>query len=411
MNLALAKWIDRHVGILVCYLLASLRLLREMVRPRDSLIEPRSILLVKFWGLGNIVLLLPVVRLLRKRYPDARIVFLSLERNRELLGACEELDDRIYVLDRGPVRLLVSLVATAFRCWREGPDLTVDFEQFSRISAIIAVLGRSKQIVGLDTPGQGRSVLYHKKVRYDDRQHMSQTYLDLARAAGVVERLYRPAPVPICDEAVRAAEAFLDGTGQPWRDRLLVVFHPGSGDNFVGRRWPAPSFAALADRLVARFDAVIVLSGSYAERDVVAGVHERVTRRDRVVDASGKLSFLALGAVVARAAALVSNDTAPVHLGSAQDVPVFALFGPNTPRLYGPLSSGSHSFYRALPCSPCLTNMNYKTSYCRMPVCIRGIEVDEVFERVSASLETRPAAGRPGGHAQESAAGLEARGA
>ena len=107
------------------------------------------------------------------------------------------------------------------------------------------------------------------------------------------------------------------------------------------------------------------------------------------LDASGRLSVLGLAALLERSDALVTNDTAPVHLGSALGVAVFALFGPNTPRLYGPLSPGSRAFFRSLPCSPCLTNMNYKTSHCRLPVCITDIPVSEVHERVTAHLEER----------------------
>ena len=114
------------------------------------------------------------------------------------------------------------------------------------------------------------------------------------------------------------------------------------------------------------------------------------------IDASGRLGVLALAALLERAVCLVTNDTAPVHLGSAVGSPVFAFFGPNTPRLYGPLAQGSHSFYRALPCSPCLTHLNYKTSLCRMPVCIRDITVDEVAVRIRAHLSERSAVGETG---------------
>ncbi len=107
-----------------------------------------------------------------------------------------------------------------------------------------------------------------------------------------------------------------------------------------------------------------------------------MTRRDDAIDAAGRLSVDGLTALLDRADLLLTNDTAPVHLGSSLGIPVFAFFGPNTPRLYGPLSEGSHAFYRDLPCSPCLTNMNYKTSLCTMPVCIRDITVEEVLVRV-----------------------------
>ncbi|MCG3136169.1 MAG: hypothetical protein HMLKMBBP_04009 [Planctomycetes bacterium] len=385
MNLTLAKAADRYGGIAVCWVLAALRGLRELVAPRSAPVEARTILCIKFWGLGNVVLLLPVLRALRERHPGARIVFVSLARNREILDSCASVDDRIYVDDRGAFRLLRTYLGAVCRAWRAKPDLAIDFEQFARASAILAVLARSKQIVGLATPGQGRDVLFHKRVPYDDGQHMGQTYLDLARAAGVPARAYEPEPFPVPEAAHEAVSRMLaerfGAAAAP-----LAVIHPGSGDNFQGRRWPAPSFAALADRLAGECGARIVVTGGGAERALAADVASRMSRKDAVLDASGRLSVAELAALVARADALVTNDTAPVHFGSALGTPVFALYGPNTPRLYGPLSAGSHAFHRELPCSPCLTNMNYKTSHCRMPVCIQDISVHEVFLRVSAAL-------------------------
>jgi ADP-heptose:LPS heptosyltransferase len=324
------------------------------------------------------------------------------------MAACPHVDRAIYVDDRGPFRLLASYAGAAVRAWRERPDLAIDFEQFARASAILAVLARARQIIGLATPGQGRSVLYHKRVRYDDRQHMGQTYLDLARAAGVQETTYRPEPFDPGDAARAEVAAFLaaaqvgaaaaaasEAASDAASDANvpLVVVHPGSGDNFQGRRWPAQNFARLADGLVRDHGARIVVTGGDAESALVADVLRRMEEPGRAVSAAGRLSVLGLAALLERSALLVTNDTAPVHLGSALGVPVLALYGPNTPLLYGPLSPGSHAFYRALPCSPCLTNMNYKTSHCRMPVCIQDIGVAEVGRRAAAVLAERRSPG------------------
>lgn len=396
MNLSLAKAVDRHVGMAVCGVLAGLRFVRALVLPHRDAVTVRTILCIKFWGLGNVVLLIPVLRRLRARHPDARIVFVTLGRNRELAEACPWIDRRVYVDDGGPLRLVATYALACWRAFRERPDLAIDFEQFARASAILAVLARSKQIVGLDTPRQGRSVLYHKLVRYDDAQHMGQTFLDLARAAGVPDVRYAPEPFDPGEPARRAAAQI---AAEVAGDGPLVVLHPGSGDNFQGRRWPAQAFARLADRLARNHGARIVITGSRGEGAVVRGVIERMEEPGRAADASGRLSVLGLSALIGSADALVTNDTAPVHIGSALGTPVFAIFGPNTPRLYGPLSAGSHAFFRSLPCSPCLTNMNYKTSNCRLPVCITDIPVNEVYAQVAARLDAvagaRPVVGAP----------------
>ena len=73
---------------------------------------------------------------------------------------------------------------------------------------------------------------------------------------------------------------------------------------------------------------------------------------------------------------------------SALGTQVLGLYGPNTPRLYGPLSPGSRAFYRELPSSPCITNFNHKTSRCLNPVCIQAIGVDEVAAAALARIRS-----------------------
>ena len=196
MNLTLAKAVDRYAGSVVCWLLASLRQVRNLVAPRSSLVEVRTLLLVKFWGLGNVVLLIPVLRALRQRFPEARIVFVSLARNRALLDACPDVDARIYIDDRNVLVLAATLLRSTFRAFRERPDLCIDFEQFARFSAILAVLARSCQIVGLATPGQVRSVLYHKAIPYDVLKKVMATCTDADYGRISLATLQKEKPVP-----------------------------------------------------------------------------------------------------------------------------------------------------------------------------------------------------------------------
>lgn len=378
MNLGFAKWIDRWVGRVVVAGLSGARTLREMIAPRDALVlgEPERILLIKFWGLGNLVLLLPVFRALRRRYPKARIELLTLRRNRELLEGVEDLDALHLVNDRNLITVAWTFLDALLRVRSGRPDLVVDFEQFARASAIFAFLSGAPQAVGLDTPGQGRGRLFHARVPYDDGRHTSGTFLDLARAAGVAPARYEPIPPPVFAADREAAAEVLRGAGAAGGP--VFVLHPGSGDNFLGRRWAPESFARLADHLLERHGGTAVLTGAAGEAALAEGVRASMRRGPRAVNAAGRLSVRGLAALCARAALVVSNDTAPVHLASALGRPVLAIFGPNTPVLYGPLSPGSVSFYHRTPCSPCLTNFNYKTSLCRMPVCIRSVTVEEV---------------------------------
>ncbi len=386
MNLSFAKWIDKIAGRAACFLLSAARTAREMIAPRDALVgEPRTIVLVKFWGLGNLVLLLPVFRALRRRYPSARILLVTLARNRDLLEGVDDVDDLLLVEDRSLFAILRTWLGALRRARAARPDLVVDFEQFARASAIFAFLSGAPQTVGLDTPGHGRGRMFHARVAYDDRIHTSETFLGLARAAGVATERYVPLPPPVFDADREEADALLREAGAGAGP--VFVLHPGSGDNFRGRRWATGNFARLADHLLERNGGLVVVTGSAAESPLAEEVRAASARKDRIVSAAGRLGVRALAALCGRAALVVSNDTSPVHLASAMGRPVLGLYGPNTPVLYGPLSPGSVAFYHRTPCSPCLTNFNYKTSYCRMPVCIRTITVEEVAAAADRRME------------------------
>jgi ADP-heptose:LPS heptosyltransferase len=377
------KLLDRLAGGAVLHALRPLRAIRDLWNGDQALRVVREIAVVKFWGVGNAALLLPVLRALRQRYPGARLTVVTLAENRSVY---RPVADRVLGVRRGPLTAtLLDLLRALAALRRLRVDLALDFEQFVRTSQVLLFLARPQQVIAFDTPGQRRAGLTDVSVPYDDRRHCGESFLALAQAAGVREQAYRPGGLePSRDAEERVARwCRLHDVGA----RPLVVLHPGSGDNFPGRRWPTRRFGLLARRLVDEHRAVVAVTGGAAEAPLTREVVE-ASERD-LADLAGRLTLDELIALLARAALLVANDTGPVHLASALDVPVLGLYGPNTPRLYGPLSPGSTAFYDAPPCSPCITNLNYKTSRCRNPVCIRAIAVDRVAVAAGRLLEAR----------------------
>ncbi|MCA9320234.1 MAG: glycosyltransferase family 9 protein [Planctomycetes bacterium] len=377
MNLALGKTIDRWVGIPMTMFWRLADGVVGVFRKAPPPLQVERILLIKLWGLGNIVLLLPVIRALRLRYPEARIAFLTLRGNRQILAANPDVDEVMTL----PLSSLLGFAGSALRTIvhlrRFGADVVVDFEQFCRISALLARASRAPQRIGLRTAGQARHLLFTAVVPYDDRQHMSLTFLGLARVLGAPDG-YRPL-APTFDESHRLESASLVRRAREGGAKgPLVVMHVGSGANFVGRRWPLASFVRLGRELAKCHDAAIILTGVPDERALVESAREGIGAA--AVCAVGELSVLGLAALLSREAeCLFANDTAPVHLASAVGCPVFGFYGPNTPLLYGPIGVEGAVFYHRLPCSPCLTNLNAKESSCRLPVCIESISVEEVL--------------------------------
>ncbi len=375
-----------------------LGLVRRLRVPRPFPSEVGHVVLAKLWGIGNLAMVLPYVAAVRRSFPGARVTFLTLERNRPLLQGQPGIDAILTLRDHGLVAPLADVFKLARRLRRERVDLFVDFEQFLRVAGLLARLAGARFQVGFDTPGQGRASLYDATVPCLGDRHMALGFAELVRAAGVPTdgcASHEIAVLPAAD--VRLLARLDDEPPQPW-----IVLHPGSGDNFPGRRWPIERFAETGARLVALHGGTLLLTGSAAEAPLVRELGAELAARDASFrDLCGALDLPMLVALLARAELLVSNDTGPVHLASAVRTPVVALYGPNSPRLYGPLGADHRALYRPLPCSPCLTNQNGKSSRCTLPLCIRRIPTEDA---VAAADELLAAHAAHAAHAAKSAA-------
>ena len=404
MSLAneLKKQLDRLLGVPLVYTLRLGDRIRGR-RCRGRAADPRRVLLIKLWGLGNLTMILPLVRAVRQQLPEAELEFLTLEQNREFLEGLPWIDRVHLFRSRGVLGSLRSLLRLAIGLRRRRFDLVLDFEQFLKTTAILTRLLDARASVGFRTTHQARHGLHSIEVEYATDRHMASVFADIIRAAGLSLPGNRSLMVPRSASASRRVRELLES----WRpgERPLVALHVGSGDNFPGRRWPSASFAKLADRLIRERNALIVFTGTARERALIADCRSRM--RFDSVDASGLFRIVELIEFLARVDLLVSNDTAPVHFGSALEIDLIAIYGPNTPALYGPLHSGARVFYSGLPCSPCITNTNAKTSYCRQHVCMSSIDGDQI---AAAALDRLGRLKRPGQMAPRDAHPLPAQG-
>ena len=97
----------------------------------------------------------------------------------------------------------------------------------------------------------------------------------------------------------------------------------------------------------------------------------------------GQLPFL-----IKNCRAFLTNDTGPMHIAAAMNVPTVALFGPNTPFRYGPVGNGHVVIYKKLECSPCIIAHEGKVPYCKDNKCMQAISVDEAWHALESVLST-----------------------
>ncbi len=416
MDLRFARYVDRWIGYAICFVLWAFgRMLgvargRTIVPPLLGTTPPRSgarpepprrVLAIKFYGLGNVALILPTLAALHEA-GVAEIDFLTLPGNAELLRRSGLVREVISVRVES-VAAFARSVALLFRLlWRGRYDAVLDFEQFMKLSGIFAFLTRAPARIGFNTEGQARGWLYSHRVAYADTDHMADIFLRLAAPLGIGKAAHGPG-LEIDDDDRSRLDARLGeaGAGRGDGGRPLIAMHVGTGPNYdkiALKRWPPERFAALADALIVRHGASVVFTGVGPEESaLVAAVLAAMHQRERAASLCDRLGIGELLALLRACALVISNDTSVMHLCGLVGTPVVAFFGPTAPRSYGPRGPRDIVFWQGLYCSPCLSNYNLKMSRCVDPVCMRLIEVPDVLARIEASeLLAGPAGMTPG---------------
>ena len=212
--------------------------------------------------------------------------------------------------------------------------------------------------------------------------HTVDAYLDALAPLGIQARC-EPA-LHVDPAAAHGIDAFLDEQGIGPEDTLVGV-HPGS--KWPLKRWTAEGFAAVAEKLMQRSGTGVVFLGDAEDAQFVDHIRSRLSRRPVV--GVGQLDLKGLVAIIDRCAVLLTNDSGPMHVGSALGVPTVAVFGPTHPNL-GFAPRGAHSRVVTLnaPCSPCSLHGERP---CRLKrrECMEDIPPARVLEALEELINVR----------------------
>jgi heptosyltransferase-2 len=171
----------------------------------------------------------------------------------------------------------------------------------------------------------------------------------------------------------------LESTGvQP--DAPRIGLNPGA---FFGpaKRWLSDRYAALADRFISDLGAEVLIFGSRKEQAIAEEIESHMSQQPRML--AGRTDLATLIALISSCSLLVTNDSGPMHLGAALDVPQVAIFGSTDEVATGPFSNRAKVIHKHVECSPCLLRE------CPLDLrCFNRIEVDEVFLTTKEILST-----------------------
>jgi lipopolysaccharide heptosyltransferase II len=334
------------------------------------------ILLIKPSSLGDIVHAMPTCAAIRRTYPKARLTWLV---KRQWASLVERIDgvDRVW-----PVKSTLKGWLSQVPALRtEGFDLVVDLQGLFR-SAAIGWLGGSPLLVGFENGREGSPWFYSRRVPVPQSEmHAVDRYLLVAKAVGAAESdtpefRFRIPPTDY-DEV----------------DRLLIRSGVTPGTSWVAmnvsarwptKRWPAESFAEVADRMLQEGYGAVVMIGGPDERAEVAAVSGMM--KTPAIDLAGATTVGLLPALLSKASLLITNDSGPMHVAAAVGTPVVALFGPTSAVRTGPYGVGHGVLTGKVPCSPCFSRTCHNT----LPLeCLRLVSPQQVLSAVRAQRTQR----------------------
>jgi heptosyltransferase-1 len=291
-------------------------------------IDARRICVIKPSALGDVVQSLPLLPILRKRFPAARISWVISRSLAPLLEGHPDLDELIIFERRGTWkdwrRLLTQLRNSEF-------DLVFDLQGLFR-TGVMMLATRARLRVGLETAREGAQWGWHFAVPdtgLDVAPHVR--YRRVADALGLADLpLETRLPVPRADREWAQRElARLNGPA--------LAIHPGA--RWQTKRWPPERFAAVACKAIRRFSLAPVVLGTADEEPLALQVEQTIRRFMPTVELTnlaGRTTLKQLAAVLQQAHVLLTNDSGPMQMAAAVGTPVVGVFTCTSPTISGP---------------------------------------------------------------------------
>ena len=311
-----------------------------------------SALVVRFSSLGDVLLAAHVPTYLRRAVPGRRVLFLTKERYAAALRGHPDVD-RFYMLEDGshdpakpaPLGVRGGLGDLIAFLRRENVDEVIDLHQNLRSSRVVSAFDRARKTIPAKHALRRRLMVYAKWLRPEPLPPLLRTYRTVAgldpNGAGPTPWL-RAAMTEVEEGRARAALGGVTGR--------FVLF--GAGARWETKRWPARHFAKLAAEVEREFG----LASRFALGPDEGSIAEelRAIRPEAASETIVARDFRETAAIASFARAIVSNDSAVLHLGSALDVPAVGLFGSTVPAFgFAPEAPRGAVAEIPLGCRPC----------------------------------------------------------
>jgi lipopolysaccharide heptosyltransferase I len=311
----------------------------DVLKPKKPL---RKILVIKPSSLGDVVHSLPFLNALRDGFPKAEIHWIIAKGLEGLLEG-HPMINKLWIINKDDwkrikaVRTTIRELRSLFKSLKaERYDIVIDLQGLLR-SGILAKATGAPVRIGFKEAREGSRIFYTHTVKADRDVHAVDRYLEMAKFLGCdISDIRFPFPL------------FFNSSLSTLHFQLpneYAVIVPGA--RWETKRWSPERFGQLASMMHVKS----IVVGGESDADI-AGIVIR-NSDGNAVSIVGRTSLKELIEIMRNARFVVTNDSGPMHIAAALNVPVFAIFGPTNPLRTGPYGKPHVIIRKELECSPC----------------------------------------------------------
>lgn len=334
--------------------------------------------------LGDIVLLIPFIRALKKQFNHSKLIILTNNIGKDILQNSPYVDEIIlvYIPWSGSTNTNFGEFIKSLcniRYWSQMKSL-----RNKKVDAVIEVIGDFRNIILFDIwlnadyfLGQtfsGFGWLFDREIIFAKGSHEIDNKLNIAKALGA-RSLDRKLEFYLTNIGRQEAKLFYEIN--KISNDLVVIFHLGG--TWEKRIWPLSNFARIAQKLIEIYKAKIILIGDSRDKDKIDKFLEIVPGAIR---ADG-LRVSQSAAILEKADLFIGNDSGPMHLARSVGTPIVAIFGPELPWRTG-IEEAGVTIINSFPCQPC-----GQTKCDKKPNCIESITIEQVWDGIELILKQK----------------------
>ena len=340
--------------------------------------EPKNILLVRTDRIGDVVLSLPLVGIIKKHYPNSKVSILLRSYTKDLASNYPELD-RVIILKEENGNTFLSSNINEIRKYNFDSCIIV-YPTFK--IALILFLSGIKHRIG--TGYRWYSFLFNKKI-YEHRKYGEKHKLEfnvaMLKNFGIDEAISENT-VSFNIQVKQESEQFVNevlkesdyNSGLP-----TIIMHPGSAGSAVDL--PISKFKELASLVAQQLKVNIILTGAESEKDIC----DEINSGNNFINLAGKFNLSQLIAVINKSNLLIANSTGPIHIAAALGKNVIGFYpkiAACSTKRWGPYTNKKVLFTPTIECSNCTRRQ------CEELNCMNSIDTNKVFESAKKIIGT-----------------------